>query len=155
MSLSQRLYLEFASLHSIPRHGNQLGQKESRITNVEVHESDRGLRIVQNDESPPKARLEALRKVPRPPLILLRRLLVKSATRIIPVRASLYDLAALLCRFSLLMAVALLMIKDFHAWEPLGFCFIADTLAVIESPREPHFPNRNQRYVLDFARLPF
>jgi hypothetical protein len=36
------------------------------------------------------------------------------------------------CRFSLLMAVALLMIKDFHAWEPLGFCFIADTLAVIE-----------------------
>jgi hypothetical protein len=52
------------------------------------------------------------------------------------------------------MAVALLMIKDFHAWEPLGFCFIADTLAVIESPREPHFPNRNQRYVLDFARLP-
>jgi hypothetical protein len=59
------------------------------------------------------------------------------------------------CRFSLLMAVALLIIKDFHEWEPLGFCFIAYTFAVIESPREPHFPNRNQRYVFDFTRLPF
>jgi hypothetical protein len=29
------------------------------------------------------------------------------------------------------MAVALLMIKDFHAWEPLGFCFIADRTPLI------------------------
>jgi hypothetical protein len=58
-------------------------------------------------------------------------------------------------RFSLLMAVALLIVKDFHAREPLEFCFIAYIFAAIESPREPHFPNRNQRYVLDFTRLPF
>jgi hypothetical protein len=37
------------------------------------------------------------------------------------------------------MAVALLIIKDFHAWEPLEFCFIDVSFSVIRSARELHF----------------
>ena len=48
-----------------------------------------------------------------------------------------------------------LILKDFHAREPLEFCFIEYSFSVIRSPREPHFPNRSQRYVLDSTRLPF
>src|SRR5580692_8816923 len=60
------------------------------------------------------------------------------------------------CRVSLLIGLGLLILKDFHAWEPLKFCFIGYTFAVIKTPREPHFPSRNQRYVLDSTRdFPF
>lgn len=45
------------------------------------------------------------------------------------------------CRFSLLSAVALLILKEFHAWEPLEFWFIEYSFSVIKSPREPHFPS--------------
>jgi hypothetical protein len=59
------------------------------------------------------------------------------------------------CRVSLLIGLGLRILKDFHAWEPLKFCFIEYTFAVIKTPREPHFPSRNQHYVLDSTRLPF
>jgi len=59
------------------------------------------------------------------------------------------------CRVSLLIGLGLLILKDFHAWEPLKFCFIEYTFAVIKTPRAPHFPSRNQHYVLDSTRLPF
>ncbi len=59
------------------------------------------------------------------------------------------------CRVSLLSALGLLILKDFHAWEPLEFCFIEYSFSVIKSAREPHFPSRSQRYVLDSTRLPF
>jgi hypothetical protein len=59
------------------------------------------------------------------------------------------------CRVSLLMGLGFLILKDFHAWEPLKSCFIEYAFAVIKTPREPHFPSRNQRYVLDSTRLPF
>jgi hypothetical protein len=59
------------------------------------------------------------------------------------------------CRVSLLIGLGLLILKDFHAWELLKFCFIGYTFAVIKTPREPHFPSRNQRYVPDSTRLPF
>ncbi|SRR6266567_8915246 len=53
-------------------------------------------RVVEDDDAPPMSRWEALNKIPKPPLILLRRLLVKSATRTKPVPSRLYALAALL-----------------------------------------------------------
>jgi hypothetical protein len=59
------------------------------------------------------------------------------------------------CRVSLLIGLGLRILKDFHAWEPLKFCFIEYTFAVIKTPREPHFPSRNQRYALDSTQLPF
>ncbi|MGA7925135.1 MAG: hypothetical protein WCA20_03950 [Candidatus Sulfotelmatobacter sp.] len=59
------------------------------------------------------------------------------------------------CRVSLLSALGLLILKDFHAWETLELCFIAYSFSLIKSPREPHFPSRDQRYVLDSTRLPF
>jgi hypothetical protein len=67
------------------------------------------------------------------------------------------DAGAHRCRLSLFKfnAVPGLILKDFHAREPLEFCFIEYSFSVIKSPREPHFPNRSQRYVLDSTRLPF
>ena len=59
------------------------------------------------------------------------------------------------CRLSLFNAEPVLILKDFDAWESLEFCFIEYSFSVIKSPREPHFPNRSQRYVLDSTRLPF
>jgi len=43
------------------------------------------------------------------------------------------------CRISLLSALGLLILKDFHAWEPLEFCFIEYSFSVISSARELHF----------------
>jgi hypothetical protein len=47
------------------------------------------------------------------------------------------------------MAVRVLILKDFHGWEPSEFCFIDDSFSVISSAREPHFPCQQQRYILD------
>ena len=44
------------------------------------------------------------------------------------------------CRSSLFNAMPVLILKDFHAWEPLEFCFIEYSFSVIKSPREPHSP---------------
>ena len=59
------------------------------------------------------------------------------------------------CRLSLFNAMPGLIIKDFHAREPLKFCFIEYSFSLIKPPREPHFRNQSQRYVLDSTRLPF
>jgi hypothetical protein len=43
------------------------------------------------------------------------------------------------CRLSLFMTVRVLILKDFHGWEPSEFCFINDSFSVIMAAREPHF----------------
>jgi hypothetical protein len=39
------------------------------------------------------------------------------------------------CRLSLFNAMPVPILKDFHAWEPLEFCFIEYSFSVIKSPR--------------------
>jgi hypothetical protein len=43
------------------------------------------------------------------------------------------------CRLSLFTTVRVLILEDFHGWEPSEFCFIDDSLSVIMAAREPHF----------------
>jgi hypothetical protein len=43
------------------------------------------------------------------------------------------------CRLSLFTTVGVLILKDFHGWEPSEFCFIDDSFSVIMAAREPHF----------------
>jgi hypothetical protein len=43
------------------------------------------------------------------------------------------------CRLSLFKTVRVLILKDFHGWEPSEFCFIDDSFSVIRAAREPHF----------------
>jgi hypothetical protein len=50
-------------------------------------------RVLEDPEAPTMARVEALRQIPHPPLLLLRRILVGSATGKVPSR--LYAAAAL------------------------------------------------------------
>lgn len=52
-------------------------------------------RVIEDDAAPEADRCKALRKLERPPLCMLRRLLVRSATRKVPVPSRLYALAAL------------------------------------------------------------
>ena len=43
------------------------------------------------------------------------------------------------CRLSLFTTVHVLILKDFHGWEPSEFCFIDNSFSVIMAAREPHF----------------
>lgn len=53
------------------------------------------------------------------------------------------------CRLSLLSTVLVLIPKDFHASEPLEYCFIEYSLSLMGIARESHFPCGQQRDVLD------
>jgi hypothetical protein len=53
-------------------------------------------RVIEDDSAPEPDRCKALRRLKKPPLCMLRRLLVRSATRKIPVPSALYSLAALI-----------------------------------------------------------
>ena len=52
-------------------------------------------RLVEDDAAPCAARVQALRQIARPPLCLLRRLLVKTTKRVKPVPSRLLAVAAL------------------------------------------------------------
>jgi hypothetical protein len=43
------------------------------------------------------------------------------------------------CRLSLFTTMRVLILKDFHRWEPSKFCFIDNSFSVIMAAREPHF----------------